>query len=324
MALTSAEKKKKQEELNRQGKLYLQAKAKGDKRAMAAAHTTADKIRKEAGWSYDAKTGTTYEKVSPIQKKGSVVNSKENLAMAKAGANPVKAVQQAAKKSSILTNSPASKSSVQQAKNAADTAAKKKAAPSTNKVLELGRGPIKTDGLTKSSVQKAVDAKRASTLNQMILGRAQAQGTLPKTSMLAKDQAGPFSAIPVADALRNLTQGPLQMQKLNDKLAEQRTYKRQMEENLPSVEQALRAAIAGTKCSLGSAYETAKASVGNELAFLLDQGKNSLTRDLSDLGSEYKRKYGDAAINFDGAASRAMRESASMREIGRASCRERV
>ena len=120
MALTSAEKKKKQEELNRQGKLYLQAKAKGDKRAMAAAHATADKIRKEAGWSYDAKTGTTYEKVSPIQKKGTVVNSKENLAMAKAGANPVKAVQQAAKKSSILTNSPASKSSVQQAKKALD------------------------------------------------------------------------------------------------------------------------------------------------------------------------------------------------------------
>ena len=315
MALTSAEKKKKQEELNRQGKLYLQAKAKGDKRAMAAAHATADKIRKEAGWSYDAKTGTTYEKVSPIQKKGTVVNSKENLSMAKAGANPVKAVQQAAKKSSILTNSPASKSSVQQAKKAADTAAKKKAAPSTNKVLELGRGPIKTDGLTKSSVQKAVDAKRASTLNQLLQKRAQAQGTLPKTSMLAKDQAGPFSAIPVADALRNLTQGPLQMQKLNDKLAEQRTYKRQMEENLPSVEQALRAAIAGTKGSLGSAYETAKASVGNELAFLLDQGKNSLTRDLSDLGSDYKRKYGDAAINFDGAASRAMRESARMREL---------
>ncbi|OUP53975.1 hypothetical protein B5F17_01830 [Butyricicoccus pullicaecorum] len=315
MALTSAEKKKKQEELNRQGKLYLQAKAKGDKRAMAAAHATADKIRKEAGWSYDAKTGTTYEKVSPIQKKGTVVNSKENLSMAKAGANPVKAVQQAAKKSSILTNSPASKSSVQQAKKAADTAAKKKAAPSTNKVLELGRGPIKTDGLTKSSVQKAVDAKRASTLNQLLQKRAQAQGTLPKTSMLAKDQAGPFSAIPVADALRNLTQGPLQMQKLNDKLAEQRTYKRQMEENLPSVEQALRAAIAGTKGSLGSAYETAKASVGNELAFLLDQGKNSLTRDLSDLGSDYKRKYGDATINFDGAASRAMRESARMREL---------
>lgn len=315
MALTSAEKKKKQEELNRQGKLYLQAKAKGDKRAMAAARATADKIRKEAGWSYDAKTGTTYEKVSPIQKKGTVVNSKENLSMAKAGANLVKAVQQAAKKSSILTNSPASKSSVQQAKKAADTAAKKKAAPSTNKVLELGRGPIKTDGLTKSSVQKAVDAKRASTLNQLLQKRAQAQGTMPKTSMLAKDQAGPFSAIPLADALRNLTQGPLQMQKLNDKLAEQRTYKRQMEENLPSVEQALRAAIAGTKGSLGSAYETAKASVGNELAFLLDQGKNSLTRDLSDLGSDYKRKYGDATINFDGAASRAMRESARMREL---------
>ena len=79
MALTSAEKKKKQEELNRQGKLYLQAKAKGDKRAMAAAHATADKIRKEAGWSYDAKTGTTYEKVSPFRRKVRLSTAKKIL-----------------------------------------------------------------------------------------------------------------------------------------------------------------------------------------------------------------------------------------------------
>lgn len=311
MALTSAEKKKKQEELNRQGKLYLEAKAKGDKRAMAAAHATADKIRKEAGWSYDAKTGTTYEKVSPIQKKGTVVNSKENLAMAKAGANPVKAVQQAAKKSSILTNSPASKSSVQQAKKAADTAAKKKAAPSTNKVLELGRGPIKTDGLTKSSIQKAVDAKRASTLNQMILGRAQTQGTLPKTSMLAKDQTGPFSAIPVADALRNLTQGPLQMQKLNDALDDLRKSKRINEENMGAPEQALRAAALGAAGGIGSLYETAKASVGNEIALLLQNP----TRDLSEIGKLYQEQYGDAVMDMDSWAARAMRESARMREL---------
>ena len=311
MALTSAKKKKKQEELNRQGKLYLQAKAKGDKRAMAAARATADKIRKEAGWSYDAKTGTTYEKVSPIQKKGTVVNSKENLAMAKAGANPVKAVQQAAKKSSILTNSPASKSSVQQAKKAADTAAKKKAAPSTNKVLELGRGPIKTDGLTKSSVQKAVDAKRASTLNQMILGRAQTQGTLPKTSMLAKDQAGPFSAIPVADALRNLTQGPLQMQKLNDALDDLRKSKRINEENMGAPEQALRAAALGTAGGIGSLYETAKASVGNEIALLLQNP----TRDLSEIGKLYQEQYGDATMDMDSWAARVMQESGRMREL---------
>lgn len=311
MALTSAEKKKKQEELNRQGKLYLQAKAKGDKRAMAAARATADKIRKEAGWSYDAKTGTTYEKVSPIQKKGTVVNSKENLAMAKAGANPVKAVQQAAKKSSILTNSPASKSSVQQAKKAADTAAKKKAAPSTNKVLELGRGPIKTDGLTKSSVQKAVDAKRASTLNQMILGRAQTQGTLPKTSMLAKDQTGPFSAIPVADALRNLTQGPLQMQKLNDALDDLRKSKRINEENMGAPEQALRAAALGAAGGIGSLYETAKASVGNEIALLLQNP----TRDLSEIGKLYQEQYGDATMDMDSWAARVMQESGRMREL---------
>lgn len=311
MALTSAEKKKKQEELNRQGKLYLEAKAKGDKRAMAAAHATANKIREEAGWSYDAKTGTTYEKVSPIQTKGTVVNSKENLAMAKAGANLVKAVQQAAKKSSILTNSPASKSSVQQAKKAADTAAKKKAAPSTNKVLELGQGPIKTDGLTKSSVQKAVDAKRASTLNQLIQERAQAQGTLPKTSMLAKDQTGPFSAVPVADALRNLTQGPLQMQKLNDALDDLRKSKRLNEENTWTSEQAFRAAALGAVGGVGSLYETAKVSVGNEIALLLQNP----TRDLSEIGKLYQEQYGNATMDMDSWAARAMRESARMREL---------
>lgn len=252
-----------------------------------------------------------YEKVSPIQKKGTVVNSKENLSMAKAGANPVKAVQQAAKKSSILTNSPASKSSVQQAKKAADTAAKKKAAPSTNKVLELGRGPIKTDGLTKSSVQKAVDAKRASTLNQLLQKRAQAQGALPKTSMLAKDQAGPFSAIPVADALRNLTQGPLQMQKLNDALDDLRKSKRLNEENTWTSEQAFRAAALGAVGGVGSLYETAKASVGNEISLLLQNP----TRDLSEIGKLYQEQYGNATMDMDSWAARAMRESARMREL---------
>lgn len=342
-------------ELNGWGRAYNAAKRRGDKEAMAEAHAKANAIRKEAGWDYNEKTGVTTQKSSSgkattITSATNIENAKvKDPKKLKTFAEEKKAVAQkqraasmsAAEKRQNMAKSlsqglgplnPASeklsgKSVLDTLKSLTDSDKKsltmqkfqqdqaKKNGPSFNQVLELGQGPIKTAGLTKSSVQQAVSAQRANKLNQTILDRAKAQGTLPKTSMLAKDQAGPFSAIPVADALRNLTQGPLQMGKLDDALNEQRTYKRQMEENLPSVEQALRAAIAGTKGSLGSAYETAKASVGNELAFLLDQGKDGLTRNLSELGKDYQSKYGDATMNMGGPAARAMRESARMREL---------
>lgn len=198
MALTSAEKKKKQEELNRQGKLYLQAKAKGDKRAMAAAHTTADKIRKEAGWSYDAKTGTTYEKVSPIQKKGTVVNSKENLSMAKAGANPVKAVQQAAKKSSILTNSPASKSSVQQAKKAADTAAKKKADVQKQAEKSLPALSGLMDKSTQTVLNKLTSGRTKDINRTLALGNGPVKSALPVAQSAQKSSGSKWTADNIA------------------------------------------------------------------------------------------------------------------------------
>lgn len=198
MALTSAEKKKKQEELNRQGKLYLQAKAKGDKRAMAAARATADKIRKEAGWSYDAKTGTTYEKVSPIQKKGTVVNSKENLAMAKAGANPVKAVQQAAKKSSILTNSPASKSSVQQAKKAADTAAKKKADVQKQAEKSLPALGGLMDKSTQTVLNKLTSGSTKDINRTLALGNGPVKNALPVAQSAQKSSGSKWTADNIA------------------------------------------------------------------------------------------------------------------------------
>lgn len=198
MALTSAEKKKKQEELNRQGKLYLQAKAKGDKRAMAAARATADKIRKEAGWSYDAKTGTTYEKVSPIQKKGTVVNSKENLAMAKAGANPVKAVQQAAKKSSILTNSPASKSSVQQAKKAADTAAKKKADAQKQAAKSLPALGGLMDKSTQAAVNNLTAGSKKNISGTLALGNGPVKNVLPVAQSAQKSRGSKWTADNIA------------------------------------------------------------------------------------------------------------------------------
>lgn len=198
MALTSAEKKKKQEELNRQGKLYLQAKAKGDKRAMAAARATADKIRKEAGWSYDAKTGTTYEKVSPIQKKGTVVNSKENLSMAKAGANPVKAVQQAAKKSSILTNSPASKSSVQQAKKAADTAAKKKADAQKQAAKSLPALGGLMDKSTQAAVNNLTAGSKKNISGTLALGNGPVKNVLPVAQSAQKSRGSKWTADNIA------------------------------------------------------------------------------------------------------------------------------
>lgn len=198
MALTSAEKKKKQEELNRQGKLYLQAKAKGDKRAMAAAHATADKIRKEAGWSYDAKTGTTYEKVSPIQKKGTVVNSKENLSMAKAGANPVKAVQQAAKKSSILTNSPASKSSVQQAKKAADTAAKKKADAQKQAAKSLPALGGLMDKSTQAAVNHLTAGGTKNISGTLALGNGPVKNAFPVAQSAQKSSGSKWTADNIA------------------------------------------------------------------------------------------------------------------------------
>lgn len=92
-----AKKNKKQleDELNRYGREYEIAKRKGDQQGMAVAHAKANQTRKEAGnWHYDSKTGKTFEKVSPIQKQGRVVNSQKNLTLAKTGANPLKAASQ--------------------------------------------------------------------------------------------------------------------------------------------------------------------------------------------------------------------------------------
>ena len=81
--------------LNRYGREYEIAKRKGDRQGMAAAHAKANQTRKQAGWTYDKKSGKTFEKVSPIQKQGRLVNSSQNIALAKSGANPVKAVKTA-------------------------------------------------------------------------------------------------------------------------------------------------------------------------------------------------------------------------------------
>lgn len=48
-------------ELNGWGYTYNAAKRRGDTKGMAAAHAAADKLRQEAGWSYDEKTGKTVE-----------------------------------------------------------------------------------------------------------------------------------------------------------------------------------------------------------------------------------------------------------------------
>lgn len=338
-------------ELNGWGRAYNSAKRRGDKEAMAEAHAKANAIRKEAGWDYNEKTGVTTQKSS--SGKATTITSATNIENAKVKdpkklktfAEEQKAVAQKQRAASMSASekrqnmakslsqglgplNPASeklsgKSVLDTLKSLTDSDKKsltmqkfqqdqaKKNGPSFNQVLELGQGPIKTAGLTKSSVQQAVSAQRANKLNQTILDRAKAQGTLPKTSMLARDQAGPFSTLPVADVLRNLTQGPLQMGKLNDALDDLRRSKRINEENMGVPEQALRAAALGAAGGIGSLYETAKASVGNEIALLLQNP----TRDLSEIGKLYQEQYGNATMDMDSWAARAMQESGRMREL---------
>ena len=85
-----AKKNKKQleDELNRYGREYEIAKRKGDRQGMAAAHAKANQTRKQAGWTYDKKSGYTVD--GPR-----IVNSKENQTFAKTKAkNIVEAVKQ--------------------------------------------------------------------------------------------------------------------------------------------------------------------------------------------------------------------------------------
>lgn len=331
-------------ELNGWGRVYNSAKRRGDKKAMAEAHAQADKIRAEAGWSYNEKTGETIGKTA--DGKTARVNSQTNVNNAKVWdskklksfAEEKKEAGPQEKKTFVIDTDRVQK---QKAQAFQAFSAGKGPVSSTSKTARqdtslAGRLRSLTDDDKKSlTMQKFLQERqaeaaqrtqeaaalaetrkaRASALNQAVLERAKAQGTMPETSMLKRDQVGPISPVPVADVLRNLAEGPLQMGKLTDALHEQRTYKRQMEENLPSAEQALRAAIAGTKGSLGSAYETAKAALGNELGFLADQGKAALTRDLSDLGADYRAQYADAAMDMDSQAAREMRKSARMREL---------
>lgn len=343
-----AKKKKSAEELeaelNGWGRAYNAAKRRGDQKAMAEAHAQADKIRAEAGWSYNEKTGETIGKTA--DGKTARVNSQTNVNNAKVWdskklksfAEEKKEAGPQEKKTFVIDTDRVQK---QKAQAFQAFSAGKGPVSSTSKTARqdtslAGRLRSLTDDDKKSlTMQKFLQERqaeaaqrtqeaaalaetrkaRASALNQAVLERAKAQGTMPETSMLKRDQVGPISPVPVADVLRNLAEGPLQMGKLTDALHEQRTYKRQMEENLPSAEQALRAAIAGTKGSLGSAYETAKAALGNELGFLADQGKAALTRDLSDLGADYRAQYADAAMDMDSQAAREMRKSARMREL---------
>ncbi len=91
-----AKKNKKQleDELNRYGREYEIAKARGDKKGMDVAHAKANQTRKEGGWSYDSKRGYTVDGAR-------IVNSKENLALAKSGGNTVKAAKKVAQDTPI-------------------------------------------------------------------------------------------------------------------------------------------------------------------------------------------------------------------------------
>ena len=90
----------------------------------------------------------------------------------------------------------------------------KKPQVSTNLVLESRKGPVNLSGMTQQRAEQEAQMARAAYLNQMVLNRASAQGTLPQTSLLAKDRKGPFSENLLQDIHKGIYDGPLQMRKM--------------------------------------------------------------------------------------------------------------
>lgn len=342
-------------ELNGWGRVYNAAKRRGDKKVMAEAHAKANAIRAQAGWDYDAKTGQTTVKTAngkalrvnsqsnvenakiksakqreiSAQSKNAVEHAVNKIKLSKAEAskamakglasglgpvNPLSDKLTTHKKTSTHDSGVGGdKMRLMQQKFLQEQA--KKPQVSTNLVLESRKGPVNLSGMTQQRAEQEAQMARAAYLNQMVLNRASAQGTLPQTSLLAKDRKGPFSENLLQDIHKGIYDGPLQMRKMIASDREYRKYIGQMEQNLSPAEQALRAAWYGTIGSVGAALETAKTSLGNQLKFVSEQGSDYLTHRLRDLGKAYQTKYGSATIDMDGPAARAMQQSQRMRAL---------
>ena len=288
-----AKKNKKQleEELNRYGREYEIAKRKGDRQGMVAAHAKANQTRKQAGWTYDKKSGKTFEKVSPIQKQGRLVNSSQNIALAKSGANPVKAVKQQPTKDRVLTGSQGKALS----KSYADKKQQKQELKNVSEKVK--------ESWEKDRVRRKRNENTAK-VNQFFANAAKAQGK-------------PIKQLPQSPAMtaQEVSRSLPAIKQIEKDLYDTRIRKEQMVKELPKAEQALRAAAHGLVGSLASAGETAYISARDQVSQWKDFGSDYFTTPLSKLEQNWKEKYADNAINPYGFASQNMRESQYLRDL---------
>ena len=288
-----AKKNKKQleDELNRYGREYEIAKRKGDRQGMAAAHAKANQTRKQAGWTYDKKSGKTFEKVSPIQKQGRLVNSSQNIALAKSGANPVKAVKQQPTKDRVLTGSQGKALS----KSYADKKQQKQELKNVSEKVK--------ESWEKDRVRRKRNENTAK-VNQFFANAAKAQGK-------------PIKQLPQSPAMtaQEVSRSLPAIKQIEKDLYDTRIRKEQMVKELPKAEQALRAAAHGLVGSLASAGETAYISARDQVSQWKDFGSDYFTTPLSKLEQNWKEKYADNTINPYGFASQNMRESQYLRDL---------
>lgn len=278
--LTESQKKLQLAKLGRQ---YETAKAKGDKAGMQAAHAEANKLRAtEPNWYYDSKTGQTVEKKSAVAKTGTVVNLTEKK-------QPRKQQVSAATMQTVR-----SLTGTQQIRQTLDAKAAKA------QVQQKAAAEAK-----QKAAETAKRKQRTAALNAEIAKKAQTQG---KKAGMATRQTAQLPT--VRDVLRSTIMTTPEREK-QKAAAKWDAYQRS--QNLSRVDQALRAAVLGTKGSLQALGETAAVSLGNSAKMMGKKGY--FTRNMNDVADEFRKSDAyQETINKYGSAARTMTEAANRRE----------
>ena len=278
--LTESQKKL---QLAKLGRRYEAAKAKGNTAGMQAAHAEANKLRAtEPNWYYDSKTGQTVEKKSAVAKTGTAVNltGKKQATKPQASAATMQTVRS-------LTGTKQIKQTLD-AKTAKAQVQQKAAAEAKQKAAETAKRK-----------------QRTAALNAEIAQKAQMQW---KKSGMAPRQAAQLPT--VRDVLRSTIMTTPEREK-QKAAAKWDAYQRS--QNMSRADQALRAAVLGTKGSLQALGETAAASLGNSAKMMGQKGY--LTRNMNDVADEFRKSDAyQETINKYGAAARTMTEAANRRE----------
>ena len=278
--LTESQKKL---QLAKLGRRYEAAKAKGDKAGMQAAHAEANKLRAtEPNWYYDSKTGQTVEKKSAVAKTGTVVNLTEKKQATKPQV------------SAATMQTVRSLTGTKQIKQTLDAKAAKK------QVQQKAAAEAK-----QKAAEKAKKQQRTAALNAEIAKKAQMQW---KKSGMAPRQAAQLPT--VRDVLRSTIMTTPEREKQK---AEAKWDAYQRSQNLSRADQALRAAVLGTKGAVQALGETAAVSFGNSAKMMGQKGY--LTRNMNDVADEFRKSDAyQETVNRNGAAARTMTEAANRRE----------